>query len=184
MTRRGSDEILENDVDDTTDQLPGIEGEVVVGEEGFIEDEVPVPADSGKSLVALIAAWLGGILLSFMVAKGWMTPEQSAEFAPAITMSAVGAVAWVTARFLKSRSEVKVAALHAMAARSNARARGPLGASQMGGFAGFSLQGLLGMLATANTMVTFMPLDAKTKAVARKSINAAIAAIKAYQESE
>lgn len=176
-TRKSSSSFA--DVDDTTDQTPGalMPGEFVTG----TVDELPATTDTGKSLVALIAAWLGGILLSFLVAKGWMTPEQSAEFAPAITASVVVAVAWVTARFLKSRSEVKVAALHAMAARSMAA---PLGATQMGGFAGFSLNSLIGMLSTANTMVTFMPLDAQTKSIARKSINAAIAAIKAYQESE
>lgn len=196
--RRGlgteEDKVVENDVDDTSDQTPGelgsIEGEAVVGVGGAIDEVIPVPADSGKSLVALIATWLGGILLSYFVSKGWMTTALSEQFAPAITVAVVGGVSYVTARFLKSRSDVKVEALKAHASVVNSRAlashnAAPLGAAgPLGGFGGFSLQGVLGMLATANTMVNFLPLDSKTKGVVRKSINAAIAAITAYQKGE
>ncbi len=179
MTRNSKRSLSIEDVDDVSDQTPDEFGEVLEAE---FADDVPMPEETGKSLVALIAAWLGGLLLSFMTAKGMMTPDQAAEFAPAITVAVVAGVAWVTQRYIKGRAEVKIAALHASARVQSARAGMSLGsgASMRGGL---SLESIAGILASLSMMVPFLPISSTAKTQVKKALNAAITALSTYQTS-
>jgi len=120
-TRKG----IDNDVDPETSQTPSVEP--IVGTSTVLGtlDQIPLPADTGKSMGALIATFVAGIVLTFLVSKGYLTDAQTTEFKPLLESVVVAGVALVTHRFLKSRSDVKVAAIHA-AALSRASAALPL----------------------------------------------------------
>jgi len=106
--------------DKTLDTLPDHPATELVT--GTVEDTVPLPPDSGKSLATLIASYIAAALLSYFVSKGYFTEVDSKQFMPLLQGVIVLAEAFITTRFLKSRSDVKVEALRAHASIQTARA--------------------------------------------------------------
>lgn len=191
MADRDSDlkdaQVLTEDVDDTSNQTP-VKGETLEVKSLGVEDFVP--SDSDKSFGTVVATFLVGILLTFLVGKGYLSEGQSAQYAPLLQGVILAGVAAVAHRFIKTRGEVKQAAI-----RAAANPRGFIGGtlasatleparvkstSPMGG--GFSMQSLLFALSSAQMVLAFAPGSKTKKAKVQKAISAALAAISEFQK--
>jgi len=100
-------DILKDDVDDTSNQTPA----PAVG-----DVPVVVPPDTGKSMTLLIVAWVAGAILTFLTSKGYLSTDESAQYAPMLQGAIFIVVGWVTTRFLKTRGEIKMEAIRAAGA--------------------------------------------------------------------
>jgi hypothetical protein len=182
-------QVLSQDVDDTSNQTP-VKGEVVELKGAGVADFIP--ADSGKSFGTLIATFVVGIILTFLVGKGYLSEGQSAQYAPILQGVILGGVALVAHRFIQTRGEVKQEAIRAVAnprgvfggalASTTIEPARLEGASPMGGGWG-GMQTVLMALSSAQMVLAFMPGSAKKKAVVQKAISAALAAISEFQKN-
>jgi len=120
-------DILKDDVDDTSNQTPA----PAVG-----DVPVVVPPDTGKSMTLLIVAWVAGAILTFLTSKGYLSTDESAQYAPMLQGAIFIVVGWVTTRFLKTRGEIKMEAIRAAGNVAQARASAGL---HLGKLAGMSV---------------------------------------------
>jgi len=188
MASKETIDILKGDVDDTSNQTPAA-GEVLETKGASVADFTPV--DTGKSFGTLVATFVVGLILTYLVGKGYVTDAQGAQYAPLLQAVILGGIAAVAHRFIKTRGEVKAEAI-----RAAANARPFIGGtiatarlepahiesvSPMGGWGG--MQTILMALSSAQMVLAFVPGSAKKKAAVQKAISAAVAAITEFQKN-